>query len=228
MGGECPTVPSFEGASTSIFSAFSLPSSSGSVLLSFSFSLSSSFSSFFSSGLSVFSLSADSSFSSVVPAIPVRFSKVWELTQSLSTERGGSHFFTGLTQSRDDSVGRLALLQGLLHVFHVGVQQGGGHLVLNFGELLHGGLCGGCGYPRVHNGGQESHSGHDGIAGLAERDWLVVERTQRATAAQLSVFEEWVLDRETEEVEDALVLRPGADMLAHFVPVVLEKCRKSL
>ena len=88
-------------------------------------------------------------------------------------------------------------------------------LILDPGELLHGSLGSGGRDPGIDDAGQEGDGRHDRVSGLAERDRLVGQRAQEA-AAVLGVLQVGILDGQTQEVEDALVLGSRADVLAHL------------
>jgi len=127
---------------------------------------------------------------------------------------------------------RFAIAQRVFHVLHVSVHQSRRHFVLDFGEFFHGSFGSGSGDARIDDRRQEGHRRHDRIARLTERNRLECQRTQRSShysssdscpsagTTELDILEEGIFDGQTQKVENALVLSPGADVLANFVPIV--------
>lgn len=82
--------------------------------------------------------------------------------------------------------------------------------------LTQRGLGGRRRHPRVHDRGEERYGAHDGVFRLAERHGLIRQRPQGGRG----VLQVRVLYGQAEKVQDAFVLRSGAHVLRHFVPVV--------
>lgn len=103
-------------------------------------------------------------------------------------------------------------------------------LFLQLRELLHSSL--GCGSSDlwVNNRCQESNSGHHWVPGLREGYWLESEWSQNLASAifpSTSVLGEIrILNRELQEFQNAFVLVASTDVIADFVPVVLEHLQR--